>query len=239
MAMLNMRLARPELLVDIGGLAALAHCRVEERRLVVGAAVTQAALAARASLAQEAPLLALMLPWVGHYQTRTRGTVCGSIAHADPSAELPLALLALEGDVVLRSSRERRIVASEDFFRGVLTTARRDDELIESVRFPRHTAGAGVAFREVSQRHGDFALVACAAVAAPERIRFAVAGAAPRPMARDWPAALDGAALADALADFAAALDPSGDLHASAGYRRALVPRLGAGVIAEARRCRR
>ncbi|HEX7967989.1 MAG TPA: FAD binding domain-containing protein, partial [Stellaceae bacterium] len=192
MAMLNMRLARPRLLVDIARLAPLSECRVTNGALVIGAAVTQAALEARPTLRKEAPLLALALPWVGHYQTRNRGTICGSIAHADPSAELPLCLLAVGGEVVLRSGRGRRNIAADDFLLGMLSTARRDDELIEAVRFPLHRPGTGAAFREVAQRHGDFALVACAALASAGGIRFAVGGVAARPMARDWPEGLEG-----------------------------------------------
>lgn len=238
MAMLNMRLARPRLLVDIARLAPLSEIRVANGALVIGAAVTQAALEARPTLRKEAPLLALALPWVGHYQTRNRGTICGSIAHADPSAELPLCLLAVGGEVVLRSRRGRRNIAADDFLLGMLSTARRDDELIEAVRFPLHRSGTGAAFREVAQRHGDFALVACAALASKDGIRFAVGGVAPRPMARDWPAGFDGAALDDALNDFAWELGAIGDAHASARYRRELVRRIGRAVIEEARQCR-
>jgi 2-furoyl-CoA dehydrogenase FAD binding subunit len=237
MVLLNMRLARPSLLVDIARLEALARCRSEDGALVVGAAVTQAALEERPSLKDEAPLVAQALPLLGHYQTRNRGTVCGSIAHADPSAELPLCLLALEGEVVLRSHGARRTVPAEQFFLGFLSTARRDDEMIEAVRFPLPRAGVGSAFREVAQRHGDFALVACAALVRAEGIRFAVGGVASQPVALDWPA-LDGTALDDALSEFAWALEASDDAHASARYRRELVRRLGRVVIEEARACR-
>jgi 2-furoyl-CoA dehydrogenase FAD binding subunit len=108
MAMLNMRLAQPRLVIDIGRLEALRYIRTEGDALVVGAAATQASLQDRPSLAEDAPLLALALPSVGHYQTRNRGTVCGSVAHADPSAELPLCLVALGGEVVLRSAPAAR-----------------------------------------------------------------------------------------------------------------------------------
>src|SRR5215469_4278635 len=100
MPMLNMRLIEPRLLVDIARLRALGDIRAEGGALAIGAAVTQGALELRATLATEVPLLARVLPWIGHYQTRTRGTVCGSIAHADPSAELPLVLVVLDGEVV-------------------------------------------------------------------------------------------------------------------------------------------
>jgi 2-furoyl-CoA dehydrogenase FAD binding subunit len=236
--MLNMRLVQPKLLVDIGRLAVLAEVREVDGRLVVGAAVTQAEVAARPRLAAEAPLLAAALPCVGHYQTRNRGTICGSIAHADPSAELPLCLLALGGDVVLCSASGRRIVSADDFLLGVLSTAKRDDELVEAVWFPLRQGGAGFAFREVAQRHGDFAIVACAAILTPAHIRLAVGGVAGRPMLREWPSDLGEDGLDDALNAFAWELGAVDDLHASARYRRELVRRMGRRTIEEARQCR-
>jgi 2-furoyl-CoA dehydrogenase FAD binding subunit len=232
-AMLNMRLVQPALLIDITGLASLDRLRLEEDALVIGAAVTQGALERRATLAEEVPLLAEALPSVGHYQTRNRGTVCGSIAHADPSAEVPLVLVALKGEVLLRSARGRRRLAAADFFTGMLTTSRRGDEMVEAVRFPRRRRGMGYAFREVAQRHGDFALCAVAAVATASGLRLAVGGVADRPMARDWPR-LDGGALDDALNDFAWALGGSDDAHATARYRRSLVRKLGRAALLEA-----
>jgi 2-furoyl-CoA dehydrogenase FAD binding subunit len=237
MAMLNMRLVQPSLLVDISRLDALDHIRVEGGSLSVGAAVTQATLEQRPSLPQEVPLLALVLPWLGHYQTRNRGTVCGSIAHADPSAELPLALVALGGEVVLRSRRRRRAVAAADFFTGMLSTARRPEEMIEAVRFPLRQAEAGYGFREMALRHGDFALCAVAAVATKAGLRVAVGGVADRPVARDWPL-LAGSALDDALNDFAWELGARDDAHATASYRRSLVRKLGRQVAGEAMSCR-
>ena len=236
--MLNMRLVEPKLLVDIGRLSALAEVRVLDDRLVVGAAVTQAELAAHPTLAAEAPLLAAALPSVGHYQTRNRGTICGSIAHADPSAELPLCLLALGGEVVLRAASGRRILSADDFLLGVLSTAKRDDELVEAVRFPLHQSGTGFAFREVAQRHGDFAIVACAAIVTAAHIRLAIGGVAGRPMVREWPSDLGDDGLDDALNEFAWELGAVDDLHASACYRRELVRRMGQRTIEEARQWR-
>ncbi|WP_039888735.1 xanthine dehydrogenase family protein subunit M, partial [Acidiphilium sp. PM] len=135
-AMLNMRLARPQVLVDIMRIGALAEVRHAGGQLRIGAGVRQAALLARPGLAGEAPLLGLALPWIGHYQTRARGTVCGSVAHADPSAEIPLCLLALDGAVHLRSAAGARVIGAADFFLGTMQTARRDDELIEAVSLP-------------------------------------------------------------------------------------------------------
>jgi 2-furoyl-CoA dehydrogenase FAD binding subunit len=184
-------------------------------------------------LARHQPLLAQALPWLGHWQTRARGTVCGSIALGDPSAELPLCLLALGGNIVLSSSKGRRPVKAKDFFTGLMSTARRDDELIESVSFPCARPGEGYAFREFARRHGDFAIVACAVIATEKGIRLAVGGVADRPVVRDF-----GDASNEALAAFAAELDALDDLHATADYRRILVRKLGAQAIAEARACR-
>jgi 2-furoyl-CoA dehydrogenase FAD binding subunit len=233
MPMLNMRLLQPALLIDIGGLAREDYLRREAGALTVGAAVTQSMLEERPTLEQEVPLLRQALPFVGHYQTRNRGTVCGSIAHADPSAELPLCLVALEGEVVLRSARRRRTLPASDFFTGMLTTRRQPDEMVEAVRFPLRRSGAGYAFREMAMRHGDFALCAVAVIAEARRLRVAVGGVADRPVGRDFPA-LDGSALDDALNDFAWALGGGDDAHASAQYRRSLVRKLGRAAAAEA-----
>lgn len=233
MAVLNMRLATPALLVDISRSEPLARVEVGNGWLRVGAAATQAAIEWRPGLAQELPLLALAFPHISHFQIRNRGTVCGSIAHADPSAELPLCLLALQGEVLLRSARGARRVAAADFFTGMLSTARAADELIEAVRFPLAKPGQGHGFTEFSRRHGDFAICAVAAVADQRGLRVAIGGVADRPVARDLPL-LDGSALDDALNEFAWALDARDDPHISAATRRHLVRRLGRQAVAQA-----
>jgi 2-furoyl-CoA dehydrogenase FAD binding subunit len=235
MAMLNMRLARPKVLVDIMRIPSLD--RIEEARdeIVIGAAVRQSKLLGWQKLATKLPLVALALPWTGHVQTRSRGTICGSIAHADPSAELPLSLVALGGSVHLRSLKRRRRVAAADYITGMMNTVRADDEMIEAVSFPL-AAARGHGFREVARRHGDFAIVACAAVVSDKSIRFAVAGVADKPEARDWPR-LERSALDDALNAFAYELDARDDVHATGRYRRELVRRVGRTVIEEAVQC--
>jgi 2-furoyl-CoA dehydrogenase FAD binding subunit len=235
MAMLNMRLARPKVLVDIMRIPSLD--RIEEVRdeIVIGAAVRQSKLLGWPKLAAKLPLVALALPWTGHVQTRSRGTICGSIAHADPSAELPLSLVALGGSVHLRSLKRRRRVAAADYITGMMNTVRADDEMIEAVSFPL-AAARGHGFREVARRHGDFAIVACAAVVSDTSIRFAVAGVADKPEARDWPR-LERSALDDALNAFAYELDARDDVHATGRYRRELVRRVGRTVIEEAVQC--
>jgi len=229
--LLSMRMARLKLVLDIMHVADLGGILVEDNAILVGAAVRQAELLAWPELAARQPLLAQALPWVGHWQTRSRGTVCGSIALADPSAELPLCLAALGGSVILSSQSGRRSVAAQNFFTGLMSTARRDDELIEAVSFPCARAGTGYAFGEFARRHGDFAIVACAAVATKTSVRLAVAGVADRPVICE----LDDAG--NALDAFASGLDARDDLHATAEYRRALVRRLGRRIIAEAQ-CR-
>lgn len=237
MPMLNMRLARPAILIDIMRIPGLSDARFEADRIVIPAGLRQAALMNDKRLKSASPLLAKALPWVGHYQTRARGTLCGSIAHADPSAEIPLCLLALGGEVHLRTRRKARRVAAADFFTGMMSTARADDEMIEAISIPVMTAGTGHAFAEVGRRHGDFAIVACAAVADADKVRLAVGGVADTPIARDLPI-LSGGALEDALDTLAWSLDARADLHATAQYRRHLVRELGRRVVEEALACR-
>jgi 2-furoyl-CoA dehydrogenase FAD binding subunit len=199
--------------------------------------VRQAELLVWPCLPVRLPLLAAALPWVGHAQTRSRGTVCGSVAHADPSAEIPLCLLALGGAVELTSRRRRRRVPAADFFTGMMSTQRADHEMIAAIIIPEKQPGQGCAFREFGRRHGDFAIAACAAVYTRDAIRLAVGGVADRPVARDFPL-LESDALDDALDAFAWDLDARDDMHATARYRRDLVRHMGRAVIEEARQCR-
>jgi len=240
MALLNLRLAAPKALIDIARLEALDYCREAGGHLEVGAAFTQARLLAHPGLADAVPLLALALPHVGHFQTRNRGTVCGSLAHGDPSSELPLCLAALEGEVVLRSRRGERVLKAAEFQTGLLATAREPDELVVAARYPLKRPGAGYAFGEVARRHGDFAIVSLAAVARGGTLRLGVGGVADRPAAREWTIAPGDAPsdqLGDALNAFAWELGGEDDIHASARYRRDLVRKLGRKVLEEAAAC--
>ena len=231
MPMLNTRLAKPKVLIDIMRLKELDRIDAASGAVTVGAGVRQRALLGWPPLAEKLRLVALALPWTGHVQTRSRGTICGSIAHADPSAEMPLALLALGGEVHLRTARKRRKLAAGEFFTGMMSTARTADEMIEAVSFP-YPGGARCAFREVARRHGDFAIVACAAVASKQGVRLAVGGVADMAAVRDWPR-LDGSALDDALNSFAHELEARDDVHATARYRRDLVRLIGGDLIRE------
>lgn len=239
---LAMRLGRPAQLVDINAVPALNELDHAGDTLVVGATVRQRHLQSH-ELSAAVPLVQMALPWVGHREIRSRGTVCGSIAHADPSAELPAVACCLEATMVLVSDRGRRTVPASQFFTGALTTAVEPDELLAQVVFPTAQPGEGFGFGEFARRHGDFALAGVA-------VRVRTSGSMPEahltcfgvsdvPVSADVSgqlrAALDtagsspsratlSAALADAAGDIAHDLvDTGGDSHASPAYRRRLV----------------
>ena len=237
MPMLNMRLVEPAILIDISRLTGHGEIDDDGSVIEVGAAVTQAELEAWPPLARRAPLLAQALPLLGHVQTRSRGTLCGSIAFADPSAELPLCLATLGGEVVLRERGGTRTLPAAEFQTGMLSTACREDEMVAAVRFPTAEPGAGHAFTEFARRHGDFAIVAVAAIARANGIRIGVGGVAEQPVVQDWPL-LSGSALDDALNELAWSLDTDDDVHASARYRRELVRGLGKRTVRAAEEAR-
>ena len=236
--MLNLRIVEAAALIDISRIAALDGIRELEDKergdvIEIGAAVTQNQLLAWPALQQKLPLVAAALPHVGHFQTRNKGTVCGSIAHADPSSELPLALAVLGGAIVLKSQRGTRVLAADDFQKDMLTTARAADELIAAVRFPV-TSGSGTGFREVARRHGDFAIIAVAAIAVNKNtVRLAVGGMAGKPIVRTIAANV----AADAVRQWADALEGYEDLHASAAMRRDLFRNLAPLAVTEAITC--
>lgn len=233
--MMAMRLARPSLLIDIARLPELQHLRAEDDCLVVGGAVRQCVLESDPQVGAALPLLALALKWVGHPQTRNRGTAGGSIVHADPSAEIPLVACTLDASLVLRSAGDTRETPAREFFFAPMVTAIAPEQCLAEIRFPRwHEPRVGTAFEEVAIRHGDFALAAVAAQVAVDadgrvtRAALGVGGAGPVPLALPEVAeglvgrALDEAACAEVAAALAAELDAEGDIHASADYRRHL-----------------
>lgn len=233
-AMLNYRLVQPKIIIDISRLPELNYIRETQGYVEVGAATTQAELKSWPELGGKLPLLKLALEHVGHYQTRSRGTVCGSICHAEPSSELPLALATLGGAVVLRSVRGERVLNASDWQIGILENAREPDELVVAVRFPVAARGQGFAFNEVAERHGDFAIVAVAAMSNGREATIGVGGVAEKPVVHRI------ADLADERIDaelntLAWKLKGDTDIHASAEYRRNLVRHLGKKTISEAR----
>jgi CO/xanthine dehydrogenase FAD-binding subunit len=233
MPLLNFRLARPAALIDLNRVPDLAYVRETDGHVRFGAMTRQRTIefspvvAARLSLLQEATRL------VGHLPIRSRGTIGGSIAHADPSAEYPTVLTALDGTVVARGSRGERVLTPAELFRTHLTTSLEADEILTEVRLPAMPAGSGSAFEEFARRHGDFAIVGIAAIVLRDgdrcrMARLATAGAGPVPVrlrAAEQILERDGLGekAVTAAAERAAELvDPDSDLHATAAYRRHL-----------------
>lgn len=237
-AMLNSRIASPQWLIDITRIPALLEVREDGDALTIGAAVTQASLENWPDLDKSLPLVSMALPHVGHFQTRSKGTVCGSIAHGDPSSELPLCLAVLDGTVSLRGPKGRRSVAGRSFHTGVLSSLCGPDELIESITLPtaRHTER--FSFHEIALRHGDFAIVAVAVAADDSHITIGVGGADDHPAVRVWQHEdiATERALDDHLNALAWDLDCTADSHASATYRRHMIRHLGRLAIGEVRR---
>src|SRR3954468_3377522 len=233
--MMAMRLTRPSHLVDINEIGELKFIALDEDGARIGACTRQCVVAKNDALAARVPLLRKALFWVGHVQTRNRGTLGGSLAHADPAAELPLVAQVLGAQIKVRSSTGTRVVNAGDFFVGPLTTALEAHECVEDIYWPAWSGRrTGSSFMEVSRRHGDFAIIeACAQVALDAdgrctRASFGLGGGGTIPLA--FPALsarlintrLDAALLAEVVQDAATELDPGGDLHASAGYRKHL-----------------
>jgi len=244
--MMNMRLARPAVLVDLNRVAALAAVRAEPGSLRLGALVRQSALERDARIAAAAPLLAEAAPLIGHLQTRARGTVGGSLAHADPAAELPACMLALNAVFHLRSARAGRTCRAADFFRGLLATALEADELLVEIEIPTLAMErTGQAIAEVARRHGDFALVGACAVLGLDaagicrHAELVFFGTGDVPRVSRAAAALVGERLTPARFDeagraAAAELEPRADLHATAEYRRRVAAGLGARALGRA-----
>ena len=236
---LNMRLVRPGVLVDLNFAAGLDGITEENGSLRIGALVRQAAALQSELVRAGCPLLAESLPLVGHVVTRNRGTVCGSIAHADSAAELPLALVALGGEVVT----SRRTIPASEFFVTHFTTTLEPDELVVATSWPRIKPGRGGALEEFAVRHGDFALASAACVLQVEEsrvtdARLAVGSVTDRPELVDASALVGGAVDIEAAHSIAtavaASIDPPPNLHGSPEYRRRLIEVLVGRVVARA-----
>ena len=202
---LNFRLASPALLIDLNRIESLAGIHEKDGALLIGAMTRNRAIE-KSDLVREAnPLLHAAMPYIAHAQIRNRGTIGGSLAHADPAAELPAVCVACEAEMIIRGPRGERRVAATEFFQGLFATALEPDELLTAVRFPAWPKRRRHAFLEVSRRHGDFAIVGVAAIVDSGVPRVVVFGAE------------DGPRL------FTGHINPRSDHHASAEYRRELV----------------
>jgi aerobic carbon-monoxide dehydrogenase medium subunit len=229
--LLALRLARPDVLIDINGIAELSGVSATDGWVTVGAMTREYLAEESEILATTVPLLATALPFIGHEAIRNRGTIGGSLAHADPAAELPAVARALDAEFVVRGQFGERVIQAAEWFEGYLTTARRSDELLVQVRFPAAGPGTGFSFSEVARRHGDFAIVGLAASltlsdGAITDARLAFAGLSDVPVrATDAENLLLGNVPSAELFDAAARratedIDPPADLHGSSEYRK-------------------
>jgi len=229
--LLALRLARPEVLIDINGIDELSGVSVTDGWVAIGAMTREYVAEESQTVAGTVPLLAAALPLIGHEAIRSRGTIGGSLAHADPAAELPAVARALDAGFVVRGQSGERVIPAAEWFEGYLMTSRRPDELLVEVRFPAARKGTGVSFQEVARRHGDFAIVGLAASLALSdgvisEARLAFAGLSDVPVraaaAEDL---LVGERPSAELFDEAARratgdVDPPDDLHGSSDYRK-------------------
>lgn len=239
MPMMHFRLARPEHLIDINGLEELAYVRRQGDHLAVGARTRHAELLDSPDAAVAAPLLARAASWVGHAQVRHRGTVVGSIAHADPSAEIPAAVLALGGEVTAASAGGTRTVAAADLFTGPFMVSIADDEILTEVKVPIWPDGTGTAFVEMSRIFNGFPVVGVAALVhlqdgLVDRVSVGLCGMAANAISADVSGLVGSAPTADAVETAAraavAGLEPPADVHGSTRYRK----RVGVALIRRA-----
>ena len=229
--LLALRLARPAVLIDINGIADLSGVSAANGWVAIGAMTREYVAEDSGTVAGAVPLLAAALPLIGHEAIRSRGTIGGSLAHADPAAELPAVARALEAEFVVRSQAGERVIQAADWFEGYLTTSRHPDELLVTVRFPAAAPGTGVSFQEVARRHGDYAIAGLAASltlsgGAISDARLAFAGLSDVPVrAASAEDLLAGEGPSAELFDEAARratedIDPPADLHGSSDYRK-------------------
>ena len=229
--LLALRLAHPAVLVDINGLDELSGVSVTDGVVTVGALTREYMAEESGTVAETLPLLASALPLIGHEAIRSRGTLGGSMAHADPAAELPAVARALDAEFVVRSQSGERVIPAAEWFEGYLTTARRPDEILVEVRFPVAEPGTGVAFQEIARRHGDFAMVGLATSltltdGTITDARLAFSGIADMPVrAAEAESLLVGQQpsaelFGEAARAATAPLDPPADLHGTSEYRK-------------------
>jgi len=243
--LMNFRLAQPAHVIDINFIGGLDDVRSEKGQIKIGCLARQSQALEYPLIRQRCPLLIDALTQVGYSQTRNRGTVCGSLAHADPAAELPAVLLALDGVVTVGNARRWRSIAAQDLYLNYLTTALANDEMILEASFPEMAPGTGWSFTEFVRRFGDFAIVGVAALLVPaqDRIadaRIALIGVGDKPwrQRRVEEQLLGKMVSADLFAkvsaEIAANISPVTDIHASESYRRSLAEVLTRRALAEA-----
>ncbi len=242
--LMNFRLLRPAHLIDLNGVRDLSYLRVENGELRIGATTRQCQLERSTDVANGWPLLREATGYIGHMQIRNRGTVGGSLAHAFPSAELPVAMVTLGASLVLSGKTRHRTVSAEDFFLSYMTTVLDPGELLTEIRVPMLPAHTGWSYQEVSRRHGDFALAGSAALVRLDpngnidHARLTVTGVTPIRMKRAEEILLGQkpaeALFRDAVRKAMKGLEQDADIHASAEYRRSACEALGERTLREA-----
>jgi len=227
-ATLNMRLSAPKVLIDLNGVGGLAGIAAKNGMIEIGALTRHVEAERSADIARHAPLIALAMPHIGHAAIRNRGTLGGSIAFADPAAELPACLVALGGEVEIAGPEGRRTVQADDFFMGLFETALDPGDVLTAIRVPAATPESRVGFAEFARRHGDYAMVGLAATAQADGkglgdVRLAYFGVGNTPVrARKAETKLTEGNVDDAVQALAADLDPSGDVQATAATKKHL-----------------
>ena len=245
MPLMNFRLAQPAHIIDINFIDGMDYARSDGGVIKIGCLARQSRLLDSRIIREHCPLLAEALTYVGYEQIRNRGTLCGSLAHADPAAELPAVLLALDGFVTVQSLTTKREIAARDFFKSYLTTSLSKDEMVLEASIPETPPGAGCSFMEFARRNGDFAIVGVAVLLlrAQEKIsdaRIALTGVGDKPWReRKLEEKLIGekgapGVFAKVAGEIAASIEPGSDIHASESYRRALAGVLTRRALAQA-----
>jgi CO/xanthine dehydrogenase FAD-binding subunit len=245
MPLMNFRLTQPAHLVDINFIDGLDYIRSEKGVLKIGCLARQSRLLDSPMVRERCPLLTDALAYVGYEQTRNRGTLCGSLAHADPAAELPAVMLALDGLLTVGNLKTKRVIAARDFFQSYLTTALSSDEMILEASIPEMPAQAGRSFMEFARRFGDFAIVGVAVLLVCEQdkisdARIALTGVGDKPWREpSVERMLVGQKASTDLfgkigVEIAARLNPGSDIHASESYRRSLASVLTRRALNEA-----
>lgn len=233
--LLNMRLARPKAIIDINSIPALSYIRRDNGSLRIGALTRHRMIESSATIREQCPLMAEAIRWVGHVEVRNRGTIGGSLVHADPAAELPTVVTALGGEMRLLSPKGDRTLRAGEFFVSFLTTSVDSSEILTEVRLPIWPSRTGCSFQEINRRHGDFAVVAVAVLLLLndnkecENSSIVLAGVGPTPLrAKRAEGFLARQRISRELVEEAGELaaedsDPSSDVHGSADYRREMV----------------
>jgi carbon-monoxide dehydrogenase medium subunit/2-furoyl-CoA dehydrogenase FAD binding subunit len=231
--LLNMRLSTPQIIVDINRVTDLQYYKSDDTGLKIGAMTRQSTLEDDSNIKEIQPLLAASIPYIGHRSIRNRGTVGGSVAHADPAAEWPAIMLTLDGTILIQNSTSSRTVDASDFYISALTTDLKPDEMLAEIQIPSWSKTSGWSFVEFSRRHGDFAVLGVATQLTIEngqctKSRIAIIGGGSIPIRTSKAESmLSGETITDELLKEVAEqaskeVDPASDMHASAEYRRHL-----------------